>query len=238
MGVKKGMGIVSKILDVLKSISFGVKYFEIATSLRESYLINVMLTSAEIWYGLQISEEQELEKIDKILLRRILEAPNSVCIESLYLELGLIPLHIILKARRINYLHYLANLSEKEMLYKAFIAQWTYPVKDDWTIKVKENLEEFGISSSLEDLKTKSANSFKRMVKIRAKEYALKFLLDKKESHKKMDNLRYSEMKLQNYFKDPNIPVEEAKNLFRYRTRSAKFKENMKNEYQSITCPF
>ena len=99
-----------------------------------------MLTSAEIWYGLQISEEQELEKIDKILLRRILEAPNSVCIESLYLELGLIPLHIILKARRINYLHYLANLSEKEMLYKAFIAQWTYPVKDGWTIKVKENL--------------------------------------------------------------------------------------------------
>ena len=53
-----------------------------------------------------------------------------------------------------------------------------------------------------------------------------------------MDNLRYNEMKLQNYFKDPNIPVEQAKNLFRYRTRSAKFKENMKNEYQSITCPF
>ena len=110
-----------------------------------------------------------MEKVDKILLRRILEAPDSVCIESLYLELGLIPLHIILKARRINYLHYLANLSEKEMLYKAFIAQWTYPVKDDWTIKVKENLEEFGISYSLEDMKTKSANSFKRMVKLELK---------------------------------------------------------------------
>ena len=124
------------------------------------------------------------------------------------------------------------------MLYKAFIAQWTYPVKDDWTIKVKENLEEFGMSSSLEDMKMNSANSFKRMVKIRAKEYALNFLLDKKESHKKMDNLNYSEIKLQNYLKDPHISVEEAKNLFRYRTRSAKFKENMKNEYQSITCPF
>ena len=30
----------------------------------------------------------------------------------------------------------------------------------------------------------------------------------------------------------------EAKNLYRFRTRSAKFKENMKNGYQSITCPF
>ena len=67
------MGIISKILDVLKSISFGAKYFEIGTSLRESYLINGMLTSAEIWYGMQNSEEQELEKVDKILLRRILE---------------------------------------------------------------------------------------------------------------------------------------------------------------------
>ena len=69
--LKKGMGIISKILDVLKSISFGAKYFEIATSLRESYLINGMLTSAEIWYGMQNSEEQDLEKVDKILLRRI-----------------------------------------------------------------------------------------------------------------------------------------------------------------------
>ena len=131
--VNKGMGIMSKILDVLKSVSFGVKYFEIAISLRESYLINGMLTSSEVWYGMKNDEEQELEKIDKILLRRILEAPDSACIESLYLELGLIPLHIILKARRINYLHYLTNLSENEMLHKVFMAQWRYPVKDDWT---------------------------------------------------------------------------------------------------------
>ena len=89
-------------------------------------------------------EEQELEKIDKILLRRILEAPDSACIESLYLELGLIPLHIILKARRINYLHYLTTLSENEMLHKVFMAQWRYPVKVDWTLKVKQNLEDFG----------------------------------------------------------------------------------------------
>ena len=53
-----------------------------------------------------------------------------------------------------------------------------------------------------------------------------------------MDGLSYKEIKLQNYLKNPNIPVEEAKNLFRYRTRSAKFKENMKNEHQINTCPF
>ena len=54
--VNKGMGIMSKILDVLKSVSFGVKYFEIAISLRESYLINGMLTSSEVWYGMKNDE--------------------------------------------------------------------------------------------------------------------------------------------------------------------------------------
>ena len=40
------MGIVTKIMDILKAISFGDKYFEIATALREAELINGMLTNA------------------------------------------------------------------------------------------------------------------------------------------------------------------------------------------------
>ena len=75
------------------------------------------------------------------------------------------------------------------------------------------------------------------MVKIKTKEYTLKYLLELSESHEKMDSLSYTDLKLQNYLKDEDIPVAEAKNLFRFRTRAAKFKENMKNSYPSITCP-
>ena len=105
--VKKGLGIVTKIMDILKTVSYGEKYFEIATTLREAELINGMLTNAEVWYGVSQSEQDELEEVDKLLLRRILNAPTSACIESLYLELGLVPIHIIIKARRVKYLHYL-----------------------------------------------------------------------------------------------------------------------------------
>ena len=66
-------------------------------------------------------EITQLEEIDKLLLRRILEAPDSTCIESLFLELGLIPINIILMARRVNQLHYFATLDKKEMLYNFFI---------------------------------------------------------------------------------------------------------------------
>ena len=95
----------------------------------------------------------------------------------------------MLKARRVNYLHYLANQNENEMLYKAFMSQWKYPVKDDWTEEVKLNLKELGIDLSLEEIKKTSQYSFKRMVKVKTHECTLKYLLELKGKHTKMENL-------------------------------------------------
>ena len=52
-----------------------------------------------------------------------------------------------------------------------------------------------------------------------------------------MENLEYTELKLQKYLTDDDISVEEAKNLYRYRTRVANFKENFKNGYVAHACP-
>ena len=52
-----------------------------------------------------------------------------------------------------------------------------------------------------------------------------------------MENLEYTELKLQNYLTDDEISVEEAKNLYRFRTKVAKFKENFKNGYAANACP-
>ena len=84
-------------MNILKAVSLGEKYFDIATTLRETELINGMLTNAEVWYAVSKPELDELEEVDKLLLRRIFNANTSTPIESLYLELGLIPLHIIIK---------------------------------------------------------------------------------------------------------------------------------------------
>ena len=206
-------------------------------ALREAILVNGMLTNAEIWYSIKASEIKDLEEVDKLLIRRILEAPASACIESLYLEMGLIPLSIMIKARRVNYLHYLVNLNKSEMLYKVFETQWKYPGRGDWTEEVKVNLIELDINLSIDEMRKKSKNSFKRMVKIHTQEYTLAYLLKIKESHTKMENLHYTEIKLQNYLKNSEITVEEARNLFKYRTRVAHFKENMKSSYASTVCP-
>ena len=235
--VSKGMGQVNTILNLLKTVSFGSRYFQIAVALREAHLLNGMLSSADTWYGVRKTEYEELEEVDKILLRSFLDAPSSTCVESLYLELGLIPIQIIIKARRIIQYHYLVNLDKEEMLYQFFEAQLKYPCKDDWTLTVTQDLKDFGISEKFAYIKSISANSFKRLVKVKTKEYTLNFLLKIKAKHTKMDDLVYTELKMQKYLKSEEIPVNQAKNLFRFRTRSAHFKANYGERYESKGCP-
>ena len=54
-----------------------------------------------------------------------------------------------------------------------------------------------------------------------------------------MKNLEYTELKLQNYLSNDLITVQEAKNIFKFRTRVAKFQANMRNSPGlSLACPF
>ena len=64
--------------------------------------INGILNNSEVWYSLTKSEIGEFEDLDRLLLRRILKAPISTSKEALFLELGLIPIGVLIQAKRIN----------------------------------------------------------------------------------------------------------------------------------------
>ena len=78
--------------------------------------INGILTNAETWHSVKKTEIEELEQLDRSLLRKIFKVPISTPKESFYLELGLLPIGTVVKARRIVYLHDIANMKENEML--------------------------------------------------------------------------------------------------------------------------
>ena len=133
-----------------------------------------------------------------ILLRKVLNTPFSVPAEAVYLELGCINIETILKARRVNYLHYLLRQNKSSMLYQFFITQWKFPaVKNEWTEQVKLDLIDFGLSQELGQIADFSKNSFKNTVKKRAKEFAFFVFLEKKQKHSKLDNLFYRDLNLQ-----------------------------------------
>ena len=123
------------------------------------------------------------------------------------------------------------------MLYKFFIKQWLQPCPGDWTETVKSNLEEFDIPCDLQYLKSKSSQTFKKIVKTKAGEVALNILNEKKKKHSKMKNVNYNEMKTQNYLKLEGITVEQLRNVFKYRVRMAPMWENFKGSGGKDICP-
>ena len=204
--VTKGLGLVSQILDILKSVSFGTHYFEIAKTLRNSILIGGMLTNCEVWNTLSKHEISQLEEVDKLLLRKVLNVATSCPIEALYLELGCVPLSYIIQSRRVNYLHHLVTRSENEMLSKFFYTQWNYPAKkNEWTVKVREDLKDIDIEDDLEKIKKMIKYTLKNLVKKKVMDKTLTDLLDKKRKHKKIAKLNYTKLEMQEYFKEKLI---------------------------------
>ena len=103
-----------------------------------------------------------------------------------------------IKMRKCNCLHYLVSENENSMLFNFFSTQWKYPaLKNEWTEQVKQDLTDFGLSTDLNQVKSKSKSGYKNQVRIKAKGFAFLSFLEKKQGHTKLDNLFYRELKLQ-----------------------------------------
>ena len=109
--------------------------------------------------------------------------------------------------------------------------------ENDWTNQVKEDLSDFAISDDFSIIKSKSINSFKKLVKVQAAKYELARLLKVKSPHTKMDNLSYNKLELQEYLKLKNCNSAQAKIMFRYRCRMANFGENFRGPRGPQVCP-
>ena len=99
-------------------------------------------------------------------------------------------------------------------------------MKGDWTEQVKTDLKDFGIRENLDQIKARSGDSFKCLVKKHAKSYALSKFFVKKESHTKLDNLQYQKLEMQEYLRNQGISANQAKILLKYRTGMADYKGN------------
>ena len=105
--VSSGLGQISALITILNEVSFGQYYYQMGTILRSTLVMSSMLLNSEAWVNLLEQNISDLEATDRILLRRVLNAPLSTGIPALYLELGCIPVRFIIKGRRIIFLNYL-----------------------------------------------------------------------------------------------------------------------------------
>ena len=182
------------------------------------------------------SEIDELESLDRVLLRKILALPKTTPSEALYLETGCVNIETIIKSRRVNFLHYLLKSDENSMLNQFFHTQHKFPIKDDWTLQVSQDLKDLDIPENFKVIKSKSKESFKKLVKKKVREFAFNTFIKQKEGHSKLENLEYKELKPQDYLMSKEISVEQAQILLKFRTRMAKYGKNYKGTHKTHLC--
>ena len=98
-----------------------------------------------------------------------IRSPFKTPLEALYLELGCTPLRFNLLTKHVNFLHYLLNLNETELLQKVFSAQLKNPVKWDWVLQIIEDLKTLQLPTDFNKIKNISKAKFETMVKRNAK---------------------------------------------------------------------
>jgi hypothetical protein len=172
----KGAGLKNEINALLVEMMAGDEHFEMATLLRNSCLVSSMLFNCEAWYGLTLKQVKLLEREDEALMRKVLCCPSKTTIYLMYLELGWLPLRFIIQSRRLNFLKYILNQKETSLVKQVFNEQKLHPQKRDWVNIVAKDMRKLKIDFTHEKISSMSKNMFKKIVKQKCEENAVKYL--------------------------------------------------------------
>ena len=86
------MAAVNQINQMLDDLILDPYRHEVGTVLRNSLLVSTVLSNIEAIYNLKERQIEQLENIDTILLRKILQADSKTSKPMLFLALGVVPL--------------------------------------------------------------------------------------------------------------------------------------------------
>ena len=222
----KGIGAVNQILTNLENTCYGEFHFQVAVTLRESLLLNGFLTNAEAWYGLTNPNIEVLENVDELLLRKIFEVPSTCPKEMLHLELGCLPIRYVVTTRRLLFLHYILHEEEDSLIHKVLVSQSGTPLKDDWVSTALDDLEDFKISMSFEQIRVMTIWKFQTIVQNAVRTKALEDLTLTKLKHSKVLHIPHTKLQIQEYLKTKKLTNTEKKFAFHARTRMLRVSSN------------
>ena len=230
MRYSKGLGIINSVMSILKEISFGIYYYEVALLLRNSLFINGILFNVEALVNLKPKHIKSLESCDFKLMQSLFLSPVSTPHEAYFIETSTIPIKFVLVGKRLMYLWNLLQKSERGLAKQVLLAQIEFPSTGDWVSQVREDLISCEIHLSFQEIKQMKRGYFKQLVDKRIK-YITKCYLTKVQSeHSKTSNLIYSD-KPQPYLLSDRLTLLEKQTLFKLRCKVNICKESFKSSH-------
>ena len=102
-------------------------------------------------------------------------------------------------SRRLMFYHYILNENGNSLMNKFYKLQARKPVKNDWSVTVKQNLQELKISLTECQIQNLSKSAFQKIVKDSIKSAAFDYLVRLKNTHSKVAHISYRTLEMQDY---------------------------------------
>ena len=180
---------------------------------------------------------EELEVMDRSLLRYITGAHAKTQNEFLYLETGVLNIEKIISNRRMMYFQTIVKRDESEITRKIYDCQKNNPVKGDWIELLQKDFADLGMEMDDEFVRNETKLQFKSRVKKHIEMHMFSELKRQQEGHSKISHICYKQLKTQEYLKSHMFNNHEAFLLFSLRSRNSKlFKANFSYNLNQV-CP-
>lgn len=233
---KIGFSAISQIKSFLKDVGFG--RFDIQTGLimRDSIFGSKMLLNSEVWHSVTKSQIEEIDVIDRILLRQILNAHSKTAVEWIYSETGKLNLKSLVQTRRLMYLWHILNRDESELIHRVYKTQKNSHDIGDWVKLIESDKIELDIQVTDDEIQGVSKEIFKNYVKSKVRINHLKFLNNLKKKHSKSKFLDCTQQKTAEYLKNPRLSTKQKQLLFRLRSKTLDVKQNFSGQHKNLWC--
>ena len=128
------------------------------------------------------------------------------------------------------FLQYILKEDEDSLISKFVHAQDSNPVKNDWSLTIRKDLEELSLNLNYEEIKLLSKQNFKSRVYDAITKISFEFLLKEKSKLKKVSHIKHANLKIQQYLLPNSTSVKMARFIFHARNRMLDIKVNQKNK--------
>ena len=227
---------ISQIKSLMKDVNMGKFTVQTGLIFRDSIFVSKILLNSEVWHSLTQSQINELERIDKILLRHILNAHSKTGIEWLYFDTGKINLGSLIRIRRLMYLWHVLSRDKTELIRRVYETQKVSNIAGDWFNLVERDKKYLEIEMSDTEIQGVSKEVFKSYVTKKVKIKFLQHLHELKRTHSKSKYMKCDDIKQADYIKSPKLSHKEKMLVFKLRSRTLDVKENFKNQHRDLMC--
>ena len=138
--------------------------------------------------------------------------------------------------RKILFLQYILKQEEESMVYKVFKATLDNPLKNDFVKTCEKYLDRLGLNLTFAEIAKMTTSKFKKIVKEKTLEAGFKYLIDEKNRQKKICDLMYNKLEMQEYLLDGNENTELSKLIYKARGRTLEIKAHKKWRYEDNLC--